>query len=65
MKSLDRNIIATLRRRIEGLLAEKALLEGRLSTAADKQILLLNRNIDLTDRLAQAEAEIERLRSAR
>lgn len=65
MKSLDRNIIATLRRRIEGLLAEKALLEGRLSTAVDKQILLLNRNIDLTDRLAQAEAEIERLRSAR
>ena len=43
------------REALEKALAENALLEARLSTAADKQILLLNKLID-------RDAEIERLR---
>lgn len=44
------------REALEKALAENTMLEARLSTAADKQILLLNKLID-------RDAEIARLRS--
>ena len=51
-----KDVLALAREALDHALAENQLLEARLSTAADKQILLLNKLID-------KDAEIERLRT--
>ena len=51
-----KDVLALAREALDKALAENARLEARLSTAADKQILLLNKLID-------QDAEIARLRS--
>lgn len=51
-----KDVLELAREALEKALAENQLLEARLSTAVDKQILLLNKLID-------RDAEIARLRS--
>lgn len=56
MHSRDRTRMTQARQRIRQLTDQVELLERRLSVAADKQILLLNR-------LIEADATIERLQA--
>lgn len=58
MHARERRQLMQARQRVRQLTDQVELLERRLSTAADKQILLLNKLID-------ANEEIKRLRASK